>query len=93
MGEVMVRIIDIADTDSPAAVTIPPFHFDDAIIGGAYRDAITRKNIGPFMDSSSAPAAGIPTLSGNYGWSESERGMHAYLNQAVRNAGIPLLFQ
>src|SRR5690606_37662186 len=52
---IMVNVVDAADTDPPAAVAVPAFHFDDAVTGAAHGDPVAGEDVGSFVDAQPAP--------------------------------------
>src|SRR4029453_14450135 len=57
MCVIVVKIVQVANADSPASIRIPAFYFNDAIEGTPDREPMAGENICALMCSSAAPAS------------------------------------
>ena len=52
----MVKVVQIADADAPAAEPVPALGFHDAVAGASHRGAVGRENVGAFVNAGASPA-------------------------------------
>lgn len=54
VGEIVINIVDITNSDPPAAEPVPSFHFHNPIGGRFHRNPVIRKDVGAFMNAQTA---------------------------------------
>lgn len=59
MGEIVIVIVDVADSDAPPPIAVPANQFNIAVAGAQYGRSVVGENIRSFMDAQTSPAAAV----------------------------------